>query len=441
MQTAYSRVTLVSGARRVDLALPGALPLADVMPQVLRYCDPAETPESPVAWSLGRVGGPDIPLSRTLHDEEVADGEVLELRAPTETVHPAYVEDVRDAVEDAVDAAGREWTQRATIGFALGAAVVAAVALLLLPDLRRPRDPAVPGLATVVTALAVLGAWWAARRGQEAMARALVAVAGAWGAAAGWTAAVYQQAAYQQLESVPAFASAVVGATLATVAARLVTPLAVGQLAMLVAVAAAAVPGAAFGNTSAAVRLVAVGAVLVVGVLPRLSLTIGGLAGDDYRVRTFGLVSAERLAARIRQSNALLQGAILGVATVGGGAATVLIVTGDRWDRWLATLVGLALVLRSRVFSRVPHVVPLRAVGLAVLATQGFLTLRDALPAAGAVLAAAVALVVLSAVGLSEVTRARVKQTLNIAEAVAVVAMIAIAAGALGAYDWIGRVT
>jgi type VII secretion integral membrane protein EccD len=445
VHTAYSRVTLVSGARRVDLALPGALPLADVMPQVLRYCDPAEVPESPAAWSLGRVGGPDIPLARSLRDEDVADGEVLELRAPTATVHPAYVEDVRDAVEDAVDAAGREWTQRATIGFALGAAVVAAVALLALPELRRPRDPAALALAVALTASAVPAAWWATRRDQVPMARALVAVAAAWGAAAGWLSAAYQHA-----DAVPALGAAVLGATLATVAARLVTPLAIGQLAVLVALAVAVVPGAALvlagGHPSSAVRVAAVGAVLVVGVLPRLSLTIGGLAGDDYRVRTFGLVSDERLAARIRQSNALLQGTILGVAAVGGGAAALLVVTGDRWDRWLAALVGLALVLRSRVFSRVPHVVPLRAVGLAVLAAQGFLVVREAWPAAGAALAvpvcaAAVVLVAAGAIRLSEVTRARVKQSLNIAEAVTVVAMTATAAGALGSYDWIGRVT
>jgi hypothetical protein len=275
------------------------------------------------------------------------------------------------------------------------------------------------------------------------MARALIAVAGAWGAATGWLAVA-------DLEPAPAVGVAVTGAAVATIAARLVTPLAIGQLAVLAALGAAALPAAglvlAGGDLSTAVRVTAVGSVLVVGVLPRLSLTIGGLAGDDYRVRTFGLVSAERLAARIRQSNALLHGAILGVATVGAGAATLLIATGDRWDRWLAALVGFGLVLRSRVFSRVPHVVPLRAVGLAVLGALGFLVLRGATPAAGALLAvpvalAALLLVVASSIRLSEVTRARMKQILNIAEAATVVAMTATAAGALGCYAWIGHVT
>jgi len=74
MSTTYCRVTLVSGTRRVDLAVPGALPLADIMPQLLRHCAPAERPEEPVAWGLGRLGGPAFALTRSLHDEEVGDG-------------------------------------------------------------------------------------------------------------------------------------------------------------------------------------------------------------------------------------------------------------------------------------------------------------------------------------------------------------------------------
>jgi len=185
--------------------------------------------------------------------------------------------------------------------------------------------------------------------------------------------------------------------------------------------------------------------VLLVGVLPRTSLTVGGLAGADYRVRNFGLVTADELAARIRQSTALLHGGIAGVSVAGLAVGLVLTAGTSTWDRLLGLCVGLALVLRSRVFSRVPHILPLRAAGLVVLVAQALRAMREG-PGAGpglVVLAALLAtvLVVLSAVPLSDVARARFKQVLNVAEMAVVVALVAMAAGALGIYHWVGQVT
>jgi len=126
--TAYSRVTVVSGQRKVDLALPSALPVADVVPQVLRYClPPGEA--SDTAWTLARLGGVPLSLNQTLAEAGVLDGEVLELRGQSSSVRPALVEDVRDALEDTVDAAGGWWNSRTTVTFALG---VGAVALAFL---------------------------------------------------------------------------------------------------------------------------------------------------------------------------------------------------------------------------------------------------------------------------------------------------------------------
>jgi len=100
--TVYSRVTVINGTRRIDLALPAALPLCEVMPQLLRFFDPHSEPERPMSWALGRLRGADFPLNSTLADADVVDGEVLELRAG-DAVRPAQVEDVRDLLEDTVD--------------------------------------------------------------------------------------------------------------------------------------------------------------------------------------------------------------------------------------------------------------------------------------------------------------------------------------------------
>ncbi|MBA2550180.1 MAG: EsaB/YukD family protein, partial [Nocardioidaceae bacterium] len=104
----------MSGSRKVDLALPNALPLADVLPQVLRFCLTADDAHRPQAWSLARLGGVPLPLTQTLAEVGVGDGEVLELRGQAAAVRPALVEDVRDAVEDSVDVAGGWWTPSTT---------------------------------------------------------------------------------------------------------------------------------------------------------------------------------------------------------------------------------------------------------------------------------------------------------------------------------------
>jgi type VII secretion integral membrane protein EccD len=437
MPTAYSRVTLVNGARQVDLAVPGAVPLADVLPQLVRHCGPAERPDEPMAWTLGRLGGPDLSLTTTLRDAEVADGEVLELRTPGAVTRPAYVEDVRDAVDDAVDESGRRWTPAATAGFALAAASALMAAAALLPQATQARDAVATGTAVAVAGLGVLAAWWADRRGHTYGVHAVLATAMLWGGVAGWLLSTYGRWPW------PAgLAAALAGGLLVAALGRAVTAVATGYLAGAAMLAVAGLPLGALAlkdhDWMAGVRLDAVSAVLVVGVLARVSLTVGGLAGEDYRVRRGGMVTADALGARIRRSTALLYGG-LGAACLTGAAAGLVLTTGDvLWDRLLGLAAGLGLVLRSRVFSRVPQIVPLRAAGLAVLAAQGLDVVRRS-PVLAAVLVSTV-LIAVSAVPLSDVARARVKQLLNLAELAVVVAMIALLAGALGAYEWVGRV-
>lgn len=448
MPTAYSRVTVVNGARRVDLALPSALPLSEVLPQLLGYCAPESPSDRPSGWAVARLGGGVLNLSSTLADSGVTDGDVLELRSSYEIVQPAYVEDVRDILEDAMDESARQWRPGTTASFALIAGASALGLAVLLPPLWQPQSGgssagALAG-AVAVAALLVLGAWWATRRGHRAAAYLAAAVAALWAGVAGWLAA-----SHPQWPVAAAAGSALAAALLVSALARVATPAATVQLAALSPLAAAGLGAGitelAGADPLAAVRVAAVGAVLLVGVLPRVSLTVGGLASADYRVRHHGLVTGEELAHRIGQSNALLYGGLLGAALVGVAGGALLAGTGSVWDQMLGLAVGLALTLRSRVFSRVPQIVPLRVAGLAVLAVHAVFA-AQAVPAVlpwlvpiGAATAAAA--VAISAVPLSEVARARVKQLLNRTELVVVVAMVALAAAALGWFAWVERIT
>ncbi len=444
MLTAYSRVTIVTADRTVDLALPSALPLADLLPQLLRYAAPSPDGAGPAAWTLGRVGGTSLGLTQTLGDAGVVDGDVLELRPTTQASAPAVVEDVRDAVEDTVDSSGGTWDTRTTGSFV----ALAGAGALLLVALVQWWLGWTPGGGEDVTSAAsavvvLLGATaWTGRLGRERDARLVAVVALVWAVLLGD--ALGRALGLGTWGSVAATALTVV---LVAGAARALSDAVTAHLSASVVAGAAllvlAATGAAGTDADQAVRVLPVLALLSVGVLPRLSLSVGGLAGADYRVRHAGRLDDADLRRRFRASNDLLVGGLVGVALVVVAAAVTLDLDGDDWDRTLALLLALTAALRSRVFSRVPHMLALRLAALLVLGVG--LAQAAADRDLGAWVVPAFGLAVLLGLGLatlrlSEVQRAQVKRTLNMVEFVVVVVLVVVLAGALGVYDALGGI-
>jgi type VII secretion integral membrane protein EccD len=439
--TAYSRVTVVCGSRKVDLALPSALPVADVVPQVLRFCAPADAPDRPAAWSLARLGGGPLALTQTLADAGVVDGDVLELRGQGEGVRPALVEDVRDALEDSVDASGSWWRHATTVAFALVAGSVVsgtlALAQLLGVDLVDSDGVAELVGAAVATTVAVALTAWSARVAPALVTQTCAGVLVVWGLVCG-TAVAHLAGQSGAVELVLAAS----GALLAALAARL---LAATTTALAAAVTVTGAVALALGiarltplDPMHVSRLAPVLALLATGVLPRVTLAVGGLASADYRLRNAGRLSDSELMARYRQSNGLLIGGLSGIAAVVAWASFELTFSPDPWDRYLALSVGLVAFLRSRVFSRIPHMLALRSVGVLVLLLQA-LRVADDLPELQpwfvvAVVVVSLLAVAVSSVNMSPVTRARLKRLLNVVEFLLVVDMVVVAAGALGLF-------
>lgn len=456
MLTSYSRVTVVSGTRRVDLALPSALPVADVVPQVLRFCAPEESPDGPVQFTLAKLGGQSLALSQSLGEAGVHDGDVIELRAFNAPSRPAFIEDVRDAIEDSVDSAGGAWTTRSTVTFVIGATSGVLLLLLVVP------------LATAVAAVvagAPVGAW-SLGRSLSGLVAALVLVGATWAGtrwAAPWvgylssgTAGLWALtgAAELVLRSDGSLAAALaIGAGTGAVAAgamRLLTRRGMPLLAATVVLAVACFAVWAGTSLGAAdgvmVRVVTLLAVLSVGIMPRVSIAVGGLSSADYRVRNAGRMSDAALAARVQESSALLLGALYGVAvlvaTVGFWLALRPHAWGhDLWDGLLSASLAAALLLRSRVFSRTVYMLPLRVAAVVVVlgillqlsGDYSDLAIWMSTVVAGV---GAVALAV-GVLRLSEVTRARVKRTLNVVEFIVVVDLIVVTMGAVALYDWL----
>jgi type VII secretion integral membrane protein EccD len=456
--TSYSRVTVLSGARRVDIALPSALPLADVLPQVLRFCAPEESPHAPVEMSLAKVGGQPLALSQTLAESGVHDGDVIELRTLSTQSHSALVEDVRDSLEDVVDEAGGGWTTRSTATFSI-VALSTVLGLLLLEHVRvlfgdvathlvrsgemanatlAPVDGRALANSVIASLVLVAATWVASNHGASWSADVSSAVAAFW--------AVLVGADLIQGQTSKGFAQLTVGilaglvvAAVCRVITRRAIPLFVAFVCWLVAALALLMLNATTIPIGVSVRLLALIAVLSIGIMPRMSIAVGGLSSADYRVRNAGHMSEAALSVRVQESSGLLLGALYGTAVVAAVVGAGLAFFPSWWDRATSLSIAVALILRSRVFSRIQHMLPLRVAAIAIFTAQAIAEARrsqalaDWYPAALA--AAGAAAIVVSIVGLSDITRARIKRFLNAVEFIVIVDLIVVTMGAIGLYD------
>lgn len=135
MPTGLARVTISTPQRRLDVALPEQVPLADLLPDVLRHAGEglADDGERHGGWVLRRTDGAVLSTAQALLPQGVRDGEVLHLvPGDAHWPEPEY-DDVVEAIADGARRRGGAWSPAATRGAVLaGAAVPLAVGLLAL---------------------------------------------------------------------------------------------------------------------------------------------------------------------------------------------------------------------------------------------------------------------------------------------------------------------
>ncbi|WP_203827265.1 type VII secretion integral membrane protein EccD [Actinoplanes palleronii] len=141
MYTGLARVTISAPHRRVDVALPEHVPLAELLPEVLRHAgtDLADAGERHGGWVLRRADGTVLEVGRGLHSQGVRDGEVLHLRPAHDEWPELEYDDVVEAVAEGARRRGGAWTPAATRATALtlaGVALTAGLAALIAADLR-----------------------------------------------------------------------------------------------------------------------------------------------------------------------------------------------------------------------------------------------------------------------------------------------------------------
>ena len=154
------RVTVASGTRRVDLVLPGAVPVAELVPELARSVGLLDSATVYGGYRLVTTEGRRLAGDSGLTLQGVEDGTVITVTAGADLAdHPVY-DDIVEAMTDVVEHDLRPWEPASGRRTALGAAAVlmalGAVALLLQHEASLARTAAAVVAAALVAGAIVL---------------------------------------------------------------------------------------------------------------------------------------------------------------------------------------------------------------------------------------------------------------------------------------------
>jgi type VII secretion integral membrane protein EccD len=172
------RVTVASGTRRVDLVLPGAVPVAELVPELARSVGLLDATTVYGGYRLVTVDGRELTPDAGLTIQGVEDGGVITVTAGVADPSPRVYDDVVEAMADVVERDLKPWSPETGRRTALCAAglLMALGALALL--IQHESTVAVAAAGLVALAL-VVGAIVLSRGQDEADAAVAVAWMGA----------------------------------------------------------------------------------------------------------------------------------------------------------------------------------------------------------------------------------------------------------------------
>ncbi|MEJ3742194.1 type VII secretion integral membrane protein EccD [Actinomycetes bacterium KLBMP 9797] len=378
MAAGLARVTISTPRRRLDVALPAHVPLAELLPEVLRHAGDglADEGERQGGWVLRRADGAALVVDQALHPQGVRDGALLFLVPGRLQWTGIRYDDVVEAIADAARRRGVPWSAPATrvAGLAVGALLAAAGLYAVL----RGGTAALPASAAVL--LLAAGAV-AARAHRDGVA----------GAALGGYALPYAFAGGLLTAPPDPGAAALIGGSAGLLGAALAGAALVpayprvfaagGMIGLLGGLAGLAGLGLTVAGAAALLLTVLV---CGIGLLPLAAIRLGrlplpsvppppgpapaelGLAplrpSDQERIDPARVVPA------VARADEVLTGALAGYAVLAVGAALVLVRDGGTAGRLLVAVGAGALLLRARLFAAVRQRVPLVAAGLAAVA-------------------------------------------------------------------------
>ncbi|WP_246002013.1 type VII secretion integral membrane protein EccD [Allorhizocola rhizosphaerae] len=393
--TGLTRVTLHTPQRRVDVALPGSVALAELLPELLRHAGIglADDGEQHGGWVMRRPDGQALDEGKPLNQLGVRDGEVLHLVPAREQWPELEYDDVVEAIAAGARRRGAAWTPAAT-----RTSTLAAAGLLLLAgvmSLLQGGPGWQPGgyLALTVAVLLLVGGVLASRAYGDGIAgSALAGFALPYAFAGG--ALLLGDPLNQTIGVIPTMLwlgwpqllvgcvaivlFAALGAAGVGHGTRIFT--AGGLVGLLGAISALLNGFSAAGG--AAILLAAL--VCGIGLLPVLAIRFGKVPvpsialprsndnGEAFAVTAPGKGRANssdvpdrgRVFAAVSRSEELLTGMLLGYTVLVAFASLVLAISGQKSGQVLVAVASTALLLRSRLFVTVRQRTPLITAGL-----------------------------------------------------------------------------
>lgn len=433
----YARVTLSAPGRNVEMLLPGDVPIGQLMPEILSRFEPANA-STPSIRTLTIDGKGTLPWTSTLDAAGIADGSVVRITDRADA-YPAPI--VYDVIDETALTKPNGVVWPVGRGRSIGAAVLAAVlgwpAAQLLTAQHTPRSAGHIMWVAALVAAVVAGAFDNRRVGIAVPLLTLSATCAIEsGIVASW--------------QTPSVLRSTLAACAVVVAAWFTANRQWRHLALASAsMAATAVFWLIGSRAQHGVHASAIAGVLtlvLLGYLPRLALSVSGLARlDDRALR--GEPVHRSLA--VQAIDAAHHGLVAGVATC--ALSAWLAVRGlcdganpNAWAIGLSVIIVSLLALRSRNMPLVQErSVLLLAAGLCLVAiARRVLVWRpDAVNTAGGVLAACAVLAAASLLlRLPDHAWARLRVIAGRCESVATVAMVPVAVGVFGVYGHLATV-
>jgi type VII secretion integral membrane protein EccD len=455
----------------VDVALPEHVPLAELLPELLRHAGEglADDGERHGGWVLRRTDGTALQAGQALLHQGVRDGEVLHL-VPARTQWPELeYDDVVEAIAEGARRRGVAWSATATRAATLVAGSLS-LAVGLFAVLRAgPGWASAPSVALGAAFLLCLAGVVASRGYGDA---AVSAALGAWAMPYAFTGAALLVTSGDPVgpfapvrwlgvpEALAGSAALLLAAVLGAVgvAAGLrvfVAGVSVGLVGTLTALAGLVLPA----TSAAAIMLSAL--VCGIGLVPLAAIRFGklpvpaGLPGGDPGYGTGAdaggsTAGAEPEAGRQRvdrapvfaavaRSEELLTGMLIGYGLLVTAANLILVTVGGFAGRLLAAVSVAALLARSRLFVAVSQRVPLVAAGLAGAGMLGVVLAGSAGPAGPLGLVAGGLLAALLTVAAGAVWSRRppspyLARAVDLLDLAATVSVVPVACAVLGLY-------